>query len=293
MTFEGCFTVLVTPFTKDGTKVDTGALASLVDWQIAEGVPGLVVLGSTGEFLSLEDEERNEVISTTVRQARGRVPVLAGTAAEWTTKACRYSREAQDLGADGLMIVPPFYSSPTEDELVAHFEAISAAIRIPIMLYNNPNTANVDMKPPLIARLSEIENIRYLKDASGEAARVMDIERLSKGRMTVFARYEAFHIGAKGYVSVFGNVLPRLSADMYRLTAAGDIAGGRRIYESIVPLLKFLSGDFYVSGTKAALELTGRPMGPPRAPRLPYPAAQRKLLQDYLTRLLAQPELTS
>lgn len=285
MAFEGSFTVLVTPFTKGGEKVDTAALADLVEWQIAEGVPGLVVLGSTGEFLSLEDEERNQVIKTAVHAAADRVPVLVGTAAEWTRIACRYSREAEDLGASGVMIVPPFYSTPTEEELLAHYDAISGAIRIPIMLYNNPNTSNVDLKPKLVARLSEIENIRYIKEASGDPSRVLEINRLAKGRMTVFSRYESFFLGARGYVSVFGNALPRLSAEIYRLTIGGDIAAGRRIYEQIVPMLGFLAGDFYVSGSKAALEILGRPMGPPRPPRLPYPPLRRKEMQQYFERL--------
>ncbi|MDP7281662.1 MAG: dihydrodipicolinate synthase family protein, partial [Candidatus Poribacteria bacterium] len=126
--FCGSFTVMVTPFTEDGTEVDHSTLRNFVDWQIANGVPGLIPLGSTGEFLSVTEEERHQIVKTIVDQANGRVPVLVGTADEWTDKAVRYSRQAEDLGANGVMVVPPYYSSPTEDELFEHYRQISDSI---------------------------------------------------------------------------------------------------------------------------------------------------------------------
>ena len=165
--FLGSFTVMVTPFAEDGSKVDYSTLRRFVDWQIANGVPGLIPLGSTGEFLSVADEERREIVTTIIQQVDGRVPVLVGTADEWTDKSVRYSREAEELGASGVMVVPPYYASPTEDELYAHYQRISDAISIPIMVYNNPNTANVDLTPDLLARLSQIENVDYVKESSG------------------------------------------------------------------------------------------------------------------------------
>jgi 4-hydroxy-tetrahydrodipicolinate synthase len=287
--FEGCYTVLVTPFDESGESVDVRALKRLVDWQIEEGVPGLVALGSTGEFLSLTDDEREVVAATVIGQARGRVPVLIGTGDEWTLRCTRYSQDAERLGADGVMIIPPYYSTPTDDEIFAHYAAVGAAIGIPIMVYNNPRTANVDLKPPLVARLAQIDNVRYVKEASGEAVRTIEIHELTKGRMTVFARYESFYLGAKGYVSVFGNILPRQSADLYRLAVSprgDDRERARSLYRNIAPLLKVLGGDFYVSATKAALQLVGRPMGLPRMPRLPCPADRvaelRRVLQPFL-----------
>jgi len=287
--FEGCYTVLVTPFDQSGETVDVGALKRLVDWQIEQGVPGLVVLGSTGEFLSLTDEEREIVARTAVEQARRRVPVLVGTGHEWTERCIRYSKDAERLGADGVMIVPPYYSTPTDDEIFAHYASVGAAIGIPIMIYNNPRTANVDLRPPLIARLAQIDNVRYVKEASGDAVRTIEIQELTNGRMTVFARYESFYLGAKGYVSVFGNILPRQSADLYRLavsTQGEDREHARALYRDIAPLLKVLAGDFYVSATKAALQIVGRPMGPPRMPRLQCPpdriAALHRALQPFM-----------
>jgi 4-hydroxy-tetrahydrodipicolinate synthase len=287
--FAGSFTVMVTPFSEDGSKVDHSTLRRFVDWQISNGVPGLIPLGSTGEFLSIADEERREIVTTIIQQVDGRVPVLVGTADEWTDKAVRYSCEAEELGASGVMVVPPYYASPTEDELYAHYQRISDAISIPIMVYNNPNTANVDLTPDLLARLSQIENVDYVKESSGDISRIREIDRLSEGRMTVFAGYHAFDsflLGAKGYVSVCGNVVPKLSSDLYKLVIGeSDVASGRELYHRLLPLLDVISGDLYVSATKAALELVGMPVGIPRMPRLRVPESHRIKIEEVLREL--------
>jgi len=287
--FSGSFTVMVTPFSEDGSKVDHSTLRRFVDWQISNGVPGLIPLGSTGEFLSIADEERREIVTTIIQQVDGRVPVLVGTADEWTDKAVRYSCEAEELGASGVMVVPPYYASPTEDELYAHYQRISDAISIPIMVYNNPNTANVDLTPDLLARLSQIENVDYVKESSGDISRIREIDRLSEGRMTVFAGYHAFDsflLGAKGYVSVCGNVVPKLSSDLYKLVIGeSDVASGRELYHRLLPLLDVISGDLYVSATKAALELVGMPVGIPRMPRLRVPESHRIKIEEVLREL--------
>ena len=287
--FSGSFTVMVTPFSEDGSKVDHSTLRRFVDWQISNGVPGLIPLGSTGEFLSIADEERREIVTTIIQQVDGRVPVLVGTADEWTDKAVRYSREAEELGASGVMVVPPYYASPTEDELYAHYQRISDAISIPIMVYNNPNTANVDLTPDLLARLSQIENVDYVKESSGDISRIREIDRLSEGRMTVFAGYHAFDsflLGAKGYVSVCGNIVPKLSSDLYKLVIEeSDAASGRELYHRLLPLLDAISGDLYVSATKAALEVVGMPVGIPRLTRLRVPESHQIKIEEVLREL--------
>ena len=285
---------MVTPFTEDGAAIDEKALRSLVEWQIEQGAPGLIPLGSTGEFLSVSEDERNQVVETIVNQAAGRVPVIIGTADEWTAKAVRYSKEAERLGADGVMVVPPYYSSPTEDELFEHYRQISEAISIPVMVYNNPNTANVDLLPPFLARLTQLDNVRYVKESSGDIARTREIDQLSEGRMTVFAGYHAYdtiRLGAKGWVSVCGNIVPRLSADVYDLTAGKkDTAEGRNVYQRLLPLLDAISGDLYVSATKAAMALIGMPVGGPRLPRLPLPETKIAGLKQVLSELGALKE---
>ena len=172
--FEGSFTVMVTPFKADGS-LDESTLRSFVDWQIEQGTQGLIPLGSTGEFLSLTREERARVGGIVVEQARKRVPVLVGTAAEYTPEAVDLSREAERLGADGVMVVPPYYSAPTPDELFEHYRHIGEALSVPVMVYNNPFTSNVDLKADLVARLSRIDNVRYIKESSGDPHRTTRI----------------------------------------------------------------------------------------------------------------------
>ena len=289
--FEGSYTVMVTPFTEDGAAVDVAALERFVDWQIGEGVPGLIPLGSTGEFLSVSEDERRQVAEAVVDRATGRVPVVVGAADEWTPRAVAFSREAERMGASGVMVVPPYYASPTEDELFEHYRRIAESISLPVMVYNNPNTSNVDLRPPFVARLAEIDNISFIKESSGDISRVEEIHRLAPGRMTVIAGYhpyDSIRLGAKGWVSVCGNIVPRLSADVYDLTAKrGDHAAGRAAYHRLLPLLDAISGDLYVSATKAAMEIVGMPVGPPRPPRLPLPAPQTAALRRILAGLEA------
>ena len=186
--FRGSYTVAVTPFTADGSAVDVPGLKRFLDWQIGVDVPGIIMLGTTGEFLTVTDEERRLIVDTTVKHVRGRMKVLIGTMNMHTPRAVRYSREAEELGADGLMIVPPYYVTPTEDEVFNYYRAISEAVSIPIMLYNNPFTSHVDMSAKLVGRLTRaLENVRYIKEASTDVARVFDIIEETKGVMNVFA----------------------------------------------------------------------------------------------------------
>ena len=275
--FRGTYTVMVTPFDAAGA-LDLPGLRRFVDWQIAQGIHGLIPLGSTGEFLSLSDEEHVAVAETVIGQAAGRVPVLIGTGAEDTREAVRLSRRAERLGADGVMIIPPFYSTPTEDELFHHYRTIADAIGLPIMVYNNPATANVDLTPPIVARLSAIPNCRYIKESTLEVTRVRDILRLCGDKMTVFGGilgFESFVEGAAGWVAVASNVAPAPLARLFTLLADEErIAEARALYLRYLPLIEFVGGQAYVAGTKALLGHMGLPAGAPRPPRLPVPAAR-------------------
>lgn len=275
--FRGTYTVMITPFAADGS-VDVAGLRAFVDWQIAQGIHGLIPLGSTGEFLSLSDDEKELVAATVIDQARRRVPVLIGTGAEDTRDVVRLSRRAEALGADGVMIIPPFYSTPTDDELVHHYKTVADAISLPIMVYNNPATANVDLKPPLVARLAEIDNCLYIKESTLEVTRVRDIIRLCGDRMTVFGGilgFESFVEGAQGWVAVASNVAPQAMAKIFSLVADdGAIRDAHALYLKYLPLIEFVGGQAYVAGTKALLTHMGFAAGAPRPPRLLLPTAQ-------------------
>jgi 4-hydroxy-tetrahydrodipicolinate synthase len=275
--FRGCYTVLVTPFTEDGAAVDLKALERLVEFQVAEGIRGLIPLGSTGEFLSVSPEERTAIVETVVRTAAGRVPVVIGTGAEDTREVVRTSKEAEALGADGVMIIPPFYSVPTLAELVHHYDTVAKAIGIPIMVYNNPATANVDLTPEMLAEISRIPNCRYVKESTLEVTRVRDIMALCGERMEVFAGvlgYESAWLGAIGWVAVCSNLAPRLSTEMFHAAAfERDMEKALGLYRRLAPLLPWVGGPRYVAGTKAGFRLMGMGMGDPRPPRLPLPGA--------------------
>jgi len=270
--FRGTFTVLITPFDDRG-EVDIAGLARFVEWQIEEGIHGLIPLGSTGEFLSLSADETTAVAETVIRTARGRVPVLVGTGAEDTREVVRRSREAERLGADGVMIIPPFYSTPSEDELYHHYKTVADAIGIPIMVYNNPAVTNVDLTPPVVARLAGIEGCRYIKESTLEVTRVRDIIRLCGDRMTVFGGvlgFESFVMGAQGWVAVASNVAPGPLARLFQLVAdEGKIPEARALYLHWLPVIEAVFGPLFVAGTKSLLNHMGFSAGDPRPPRLP------------------------
>ncbi|KLN52162.1 dihydrodipicolinate synthase family protein [Variovorax paradoxus] len=284
--FRGTYTIMVTPFDAEG-NVDVPTLERYVDWQIESGIHGLIPLGSTGEFMSMSDDEIALVARTVIDRAAGRVPVLIGTTAEDTRAAVRLSRRAEAQGADGVMVLPPFYCTPTDDELFLHYRTISDAIGIPIMVYNNPAVANVDLKPPLVARLSQIDNCRYIKESTLEVTRVRDIMRLSEGRMAVFGGimgFESYVEGAVGWAAVPSNGAPREMARLYDLVMAGQLAEARALAFKHFPMIDFVAGQSYVAGTKALLAAMGLPAGAPRPPRLPMGpegiAAARRLVDE-------------
>ncbi|MEM6693560.1 MAG: dihydrodipicolinate synthase family protein [Pseudomonadota bacterium] len=273
--FRGTYTVMITAFDADG-QLDLDAQARFTDWQVREGIHGLIPLGSTGEFLSLTAEERRAVAKCVIDTVAGRVPVLVGAGAESTDDVIANVRMAEELGADGTMIIPPFYSTPTWDELINHFGRVGEAAKRPVMIYNNPATANVDLTPPLVAELSRLPRIDYIKESTMDVTRIRDILDLANGRMTVFGGimgFESFVSGAEGWVAVGSNILPAALAKIFTLTADDkDHEAARALYKQVLPIIRLVAGHRYVAGTKAALSLMGQPVGAPRPPRLPLPA---------------------
>ncbi|MBM7043762.1 MULTISPECIES: 4-hydroxy-tetrahydrodipicolinate synthase [Rhizobium] len=286
--FRGVYTVMITPLDATGA-VDLKALAAFTDWQVREGIHGLIPLGSTGEFLSLSEEERDGVARTVIETVAGRVPVLIGTGAEDTRECVRLSLKAETMGADGVMIIPPFYSTPTDDELVHHYRTVASAISIPIMVYNNPATANVDLKPELVKRIAEIKGCDYIKESTLEVTRVRDIIRLAGENMTVFGGilgFESFVMGAEGWVAVASNVAPGPMARIFELVAdEKKIDEARALYLKWLPIIQAVGGQAYVAGSKSLLTHMGFAAGTPRPPRLPLPPAQdaamKKLVSDF------------
>jgi 4-hydroxy-tetrahydrodipicolinate synthase len=237
-------------------------------------VPGVIVLGTTGEFLTLTDDERTQVVETAVEHVNGRIPVLVGTMNAHTPRAVRYSREAEAIGADGLMIAPPYYYTPTGDEIFGYYRAICEAVSLPIMLYNNPVTTNVDMSAELVGRLTRaFENIRYIKEASLDVARVYDVIEETNGVMNVFAGeriVESFLLGAVGYVNPYGNYIPRASSRIWDYVVEGRIEDAKRIQSLINRIDHIIAEGHPTYGhqcySKALAAVAGHPVGDVRPP---------------------------
>ena len=272
--FRGSYTVTVTPFTEDGSAVDVAAFKRFLDWQMAVGVPGVIVLGTTGEFLTVTDEERALLVETAVKHSDGRMKVLVGTMNAHTPVAVRHSREAEELGADGLMIIPPYYYTPTEDEIFNYYRAICEAVGVPIMLYNNPFTSNVDMSAKLVGRLTRsFEQIRYIKEASMDVGRVFDIIEETDGVMQVFAGervVESYLLGAVGYVNPYGNYIPRASWIFCEYMVQGRVEQARTIQHKIDQMQAIIGEGHPTYGhqcySKALAAAAGYPVGDVRPP---------------------------
>lgn len=272
--FTGSYTVTITPFTEGGHEIDYAAWRRFLDWQLEAGVPGIIILGTTGEFLTMTDEERSTFVEATVKHIAGRIPVLVGTMDAYTPNAVRYSREAEALGADGLMIIPPYYYTPTEDEIFNYYKAICEAVTVPIMLYNNPFTSNVDMSAKLVGRLTKsFEQIRYIKEASQRIERIHAILVESDGMMNVWAGQqvlESFKMGANGYVNPYGNYIPRASVKFVEWAEQGrwdDVWAVQRIihkFDAIITEGHPLYGHQCYS--KALAAAAGCPVGDVRPP---------------------------
>lgn len=272
-TFRGSYSVTVTPFTADRRAIDVDALRQFMDWQVESGVPGVIVLGTTGEYLTISDDERTLIVETAVQQVAGRAHVLVGTMNAHTPNAVRYSKQAEELGADGLMVLPPYYYTPTDDEIWRYYRAVSEAVSVPIMLYNNPVTANVDMSAALVARLTrDFENIRYIKESSQDLGRVRDVIEATDGVMNVYAGerpVDSFLLGAVGYVNPYGNYVIN-SYRIWDLLTAGRLAEARSLQQIIDKIDHIIAAGHPTYGhqcySKALAAAAGHPVGDVREP---------------------------
>ena len=226
------------------------------------------------------------MIKESVAITNKRVPLFVGTAAENTNDVIKLSVEAQKLGANGVMIISPFYSTPTTEELFNHFNLISKEIDIPIMVYNNPATSNIDILPETFAELSKIKNVQYCKESTMDVTRVKDIIRLSKNKIKVFGGimgYESYLNGADGWVSVPSNLVPYECSEIYKnIKIKKNFTKAKKIYDQITPIIKLVGGHYYVAATKYMLNLMGFDVGKPLLPRLDLNSKKKKECQKIL-----------
>jgi 4-hydroxy-tetrahydrodipicolinate synthase len=286
--FTGVITALVTPFR--GDKVDEEALRKLVDEQIAAGVDGLVPTGTTGESPTLSNEEHLRVIEIVVQAANKRVPVIAGTGSNSTKEAIEMSEAAKRVGADGLLLVTPYYNRPGQDHLFRHFKAVIEAVKLPSVLYNVPGRTACDLLPDTIARLAALREVVGVKEATASAlrasqiiARVGDkVALLSGDDATAFPLYA---LGGRGVISVVSNVAPALMSEMWDAAAAGDWNRARELHYRLLPLGEGLFVEANPIPVKAALAMMGRIADEIRPPLYPLAAEHRDKLRGQLKAL--------
>ncbi len=259
MIFRGTATALITPFTEDD-KVDVKALCEIVERQIASGVDALVALGTTGEPATLSEEEKKQIVEVCIKQTRGRVPVIVGAGSNSTRHAIETCRMAQNLGADGLLVVTPYYNKCTQEGLVEHYGAIADSTSLPIICYNVSSRTGVNMLPETFARIAERKNVVGIKEASGNMEQIEKClalcpEKVISGDDALTLPIMA--MGGLGVISVASNVCPKYVSDMTHFALDGDWEKARKMQLALLPLISVLFCEVNPIPVKKAMEIKG------------------------------------
>lgn len=287
---RGILAAVTTPFTSDGSEVDEAVLQRQVERLIDAGIHGLVPTGTTGEFTTLSPDEYRRVIEAYVQVTAGRVPVVAGIGSLSTAGAIDLARHAERVGADAVMLVPPFYDPLQFDALKSFLSDVASAISISIMYYNVPGATGIKLTTAEIAELGDIDGVDYLKDTSGDAVALAELLAVRGDRIKAFNGWDTltfFGVASGAEASVWGvaGIVPELAVQLWNTLAIDrDLGRARELWPPLWELSDFLESVNYVAGVKAALELTGNPVGPARLPIQPLPPAERERLAGILAR---------
>jgi 4-hydroxy-tetrahydrodipicolinate synthase len=288
--FSGSIVAIVTPF-RNG-KLDERAFGDLIEWQIANGTNGIVPCGTTGESATLTHDEHHRVVRLTVEVAKGRVPVIAGTGSNSTDEAISLTRHAKDAGADGALLITPYYNKPTQEGLYRHYKAVAEAVDMPLVLYNIPGRTGVNMLPATVARLAVMKNIVGIKEGSGSVQQASDIAQACGDRLTVLSGDDPLTlpmmaVGAKGVITVTANVMPKEMAQLVASFQAGRIDEARRIHFALSALFAALFYETNPIPVKEALGMMGKIDPELRLPMCAMSADNR----NQLTRVLKEMRL--
>jgi 4-hydroxy-tetrahydrodipicolinate synthase len=285
--FEGCYTALITPFANG--KVDYDAFARILEFQIAEGVSGVVPCGTTGESATLSEEEHLEVVDFTVRTVKKRVKVLAGTGSNSTETSIRFTRHAESAGADGALLITPYYNKPTQEGLYQHYRTVAETTALPIVIYNVPGRTSVSIQPGTVARLAkDCKNIIGLKDATNSLAYTSEVISLLRGSAFELLSGDdgvvlpLLSLGAKGVISVFSNIAPRSMVTLIAAWQKGDIASAQKLHYDQLDLCETLFIETNPAPVKAAAALLGFCKEDVRLPLAPMGEANKKRLVESL-----------
>lgn len=277
--FTGSITALITPFSGEG--IDWASFEKLVEWQIESGTNGLVPCGTTGESPTLTHEEHNRIVERCIAMTKGRVPVIAGTGSNSTREAIALTQHAQKAGADGALVVTPYYNKPSQDGLYAHYKALHDATDIPIIIYNIPGRSVIDMSIDTMCRLAELPRIAGVKDATADLARPLNLKNRLGDSFCQLSGEDATATGflaqgGHGCISVTSNIAPKLCADMHRAWQGGNIAEMVRIRDLLAPLHKALFCETSPAPVKYGASRLGIGNDAVRLPLVPATKAARE-----------------
>ncbi|MEW6296693.1 MAG: 4-hydroxy-tetrahydrodipicolinate synthase [Thermodesulfobacteriota bacterium] len=284
--FSGSLVALVTPF-KNG-KIDERRLGDLIEWHIRSGTHGIVPCGTTGESATLSHEEHTQVVKFAVEIVRKRVPVVAGTGSNCTAEAVRLTREAQEVGADGALMISPYYNRPTQEGIYQHYKAVAQAVPgFPIIFYNIPSRTGSNIEPGTMARLAEIENIVGVKEAAGSIDQVLNILSACGDRLAILSgedslTFSMMSLGGKGVISTAANVVPREMADLANACLAKQWEKAAQLQIRLIPLIRALFMETNPIPVKTALALMGLCELELRLPLVPMAEGNRERLQTVL-----------
>jgi 2-dehydro-3-deoxy-D-pentonate aldolase len=288
MRLRGIIPPVVTPFAAD-QELDLAKLKSHIDWQLAAGVHGIFVLGTTGEFYALDEREKQTVVATAVDHINGRAPVFAGTGAETTREVIRLTRMAEKEGANGVSVITPYFIKPTQAEMVDHFRRVAESTKLPVVLYNNPATCGgLAIEPDTVARLAEVPNIIGIKDSSGDLQNTIEIIRntprekfsVLNGRDTLILA--ALQAGVQGAIPASCNIAPELCVGLYESFMKGDLEAAKSYQSRLHPIRMAMTLGTGNGAVKEALILLGRSCGPNRWPIGPLSEEKKLKLMGIL-----------
>lgn len=287
--FRGAGVALVTPFHADGS-VNYEKLAELVEEQIAGGTDAIIACGTTGEAATMSEEEHMDVIRFIIKAVNHRIPVIAGTGSNCTATAIDLSKQAEEAGAEGVLLVTPYYNKATQGGLIQHYEAVAGAISLPCILYNVPSRTGVTIQPETMAYLYQhVENIVGVKDATGNISMITKLMSLVDENFLLYSGDDdqivpLLSVGASGVISVLSNVAPRQTHEICQKWFDGDIKGVREAQFKAYPLIKALFAEVNPIPVKAALNLMGKNVGSLRLPMTEATDSTKALLKDEMTK---------
>ncbi len=284
--FSGSMVALVTPF-KDG-GVDWESLEGLVDFHIKNGTHGIVPCGTTGESATLSHQEHDDVIKAVIKAVNQRIPVIAGTGSNSTDEAVRLTREAEKSGADGALLISPYYNRPTQEGIYQHYRKVASSVGIPLIVYNIPGRTGSKIEPETLARLSEIKNVAGVKEATGSVDQAIDVLRLCGDRLAVYSgedslTYSLMALGGKGVISTVANATPKEMSDLAQACLQGNWAKGRELQFRLIPLIHAVFIETNPIPIKTALSIMGKCRGDLRLPLTPMSEGNLKKLRQTMT----------